>query len=131
MIIPLAAVVFLASTVYLVIDINYAARQDNEVVAMQNEFNDAERYYFQMISQHKAALNQLGIAKRNYDLIEEEEKLDKLYQKLKSDYHNKNQSEVVRDAMLQNLRIRVQILSEQIRILSQTQNEIENEDIEI
>jgi hypothetical protein len=61
----------------------------------------------------------MHIQDKNADLIEEEEKLNDIYQEMRMQYFNSNSSELVRDALLENLRLRMKILSKQIEVLNE------------
>ncbi|MFT6866750.1 MAG: hypothetical protein ACJA08_001586 [Cyclobacteriaceae bacterium] len=114
-----AAILFLASTIYLVVDRQMDQIEIGEISEVQSEFYEAERYYFQQISNKKSTLMDMHIQDKNADLIEEEEKLNDIYQEMRMQYFNSNSSELVRDALLENLRLRMKILSKQIEVLNE------------
>ncbi|WP_258104341.1 hypothetical protein [Marinoscillum sp. MHG1-6] len=126
-----AAVVFLASTIALVIERQMDMGTSEETIAKQ-EFYEAESYYFHQINQKKKELSDLGIKDKNYDLLVEEQYLDGYYQELKKDYFGKMNNDQVKDAMIQNLRMRIRILNDQIKILSESKrHSIDENNIEM
>lgn len=114
-----AAMLFLASTIYLVAERQFDQQKVEEISEVQNEFYEAERFYIQQISNKKSTLMDMNIQTKNADLIEEEQQLDNIYQNLRTQYFQSNSSELVRDAMLENLRLRMKILSNQINVLNE------------
>ncbi|MEP0368272.1 MAG: hypothetical protein ABJN36_15465 [Cyclobacteriaceae bacterium] len=112
-----AAIVFLASTVYLAWDRQFA--DIPETTAFQSEFFEAERFYVSQILQMKSELHQLNIEEKNADLIQEEEELSEIYKRLKQDYLSRHTNEAVKDALVENLRLRIKILDNQIKILKE------------
>lgn len=118
-----AAMIFLASTIFLTIERQFIGNDNIELSESKREFFEVERYYFQLISDTKNELEGLNIREKNADLIQEEYQLDKIYQNLKEEYLNQNSSEILKDALVENLRLRIKILSNQVKIL----NEIDQE----
>lgn len=125
-----AAIVFLASTVYLAWERQFADMP--ETTAHRSEFFEAERFYIAQISQMKSELQQLNIEEKNADLIQEEEELNKIYKRLKQEYLSQHTNEVVKDALVENLRLRIKILNNQIKILKEINStDYDNEHSEI
>ncbi|MFY0598408.1 MAG: hypothetical protein JXR03_01970 [Cyclobacteriaceae bacterium] len=115
-----AAVLFLCSTIYLTFERQFSgAVMDEEFNLAQQEFYEAERYYFQQISEKKIILTGMQIDEKNADLIEEEGQLDEIYQDLKRQYLGKTTNPILRDALVENLRLRMKILSNQIEVLNE------------
>lgn len=113
-----AAVLFLCSTIYLSLDRNFTSNTGVEVAETQKEFYEAEKYYFQLISDKKSELDKMNITEKNADLMIEEQELDKIYQSLKAEYLDKHSSDMLRDVLVENLRLRIKILSNQIEVLN-------------
>ncbi len=81
------------------------------------EFVHEEMQFIQAIHDQKKTLNDLGIREKNQDLILEEEALEREYLYLKSLYQENPKDDRVRESLIQNLRMRGQILMEQIEVL--------------
>ncbi|UXX77990.1 hypothetical protein N7E81_11525 [Reichenbachiella carrageenanivorans] len=120
-----AAIVFLCISVGLAIERTMQTATNTMPVAQQTtknpsaELREVEGYYTQLISQKRAEIKsviaQKGLA--DVDLLEDMEQLDQMYAKLKKDLKKNQNDERVINAMIQNLQLRVEILSKQLRVL--------------
>lgn len=112
-----AAVLFMITTGWLLLD--RANQQDNpKVLSMQaQEFLQAESFYSAMIIEKRNLIQDYD----NETLVAEFEKdlrdLDSLYEQLKVDFEAKSGDEKIMNAMINNLRLRVEILNRQIEVL--------------
>lgn len=109
-----AAILFLASTLYLLIDKN------NEPFAgpqLSQEFVQAEDYYISMISQRKQQIKEQLSAAQEEEFLTDINQLDEMYTELKNTYKTNASSERVVDAMINNLQLRLDILNKQLEIL--------------
>lgn len=132
-----AAVVFLCLSVGLAIE--RTMQPDAMPVAQQMtkspsvELREVEGYYTQLISQKRAEIKnviaQKGLA--DVDLLEDMEQLDQMYIKLKKDLKRNQNDERVINAMIQNLQLRVEILTKQLRILERISKHEEDEKISV
>lgn len=121
-----AAVLFMVSTLYLLIDKNL---QDSQVSPQfSEEFRQAEDYYTQLISQKKLQIQEELTLEEQGQLLEEIDQLDVLYVDLKKTYQTQASSDLVLDAMVSNLQLRLQILSKQLDILENIKDQ--NDEIE-
>ena len=126
-----AAVLFLISTVYLIVE----RQVDNSGVkqSMGSEFEQVEQYYIQLISEKKAQVAGHTDSNLSREFLLEVERLDQMYAQLKQTYKSQNSSDRVSDLMIKNLQLRIEILNKQVKILNELK-ETENEasaDIEI
>lgn len=110
-----AAMLLLASTVGLLGERFLSTQQ--VPVATASDFDQVEQYYVQLIEDRRAQLSGY-----DYEALEESfrndlDQLDDLYAELKDQFENDISDPKVRDAMIINLKIRLDILSRQIEIL--------------
>jgi|JI8StandDraft_2_1071088.scaffolds.fasta_scaffold01154_15 hypothetical protein len=95
------------------------------------ELAEVEVYYTSMIQQKKEELKKMNPE----NLVEFEkdfQSLDSTYQQLKIDFYKNPNHEQVTNAMIQNLKLRIEILERQIEILekySKPQKENKNEEV--
>ena len=124
-----AAILLLVSTVYLLVDRRITPiRQQAENLDELAEFKEVEQFYTLLIQEKKNE-----IAKYDQMILKEEflleiDKLNESYGELKSAYAKQNASPMLVDAMISNLRIRMNILNQQLVILEklkEAQNENE------
>lgn len=123
----IAAVFFFASTAYLLFDKNLDIPADDPDAGTEvAEFLQAEDYYIKLISEKKAEIARYdrGLMKREFLL--EIDRLDQLYAELKRTYEEQNSTDLLVDAMITNLKLRIDILNQQIKILEKL-NDTENE----
>lgn len=130
-----AVVVLLAVCGYLVWE--RGAQPTDTPVAVNEihedqEFVETELYYTQLIAQQQQVVEQ-------FDLDDPEIKesfkrdlasLDTMYQQLKIEYVETS-NEVVLEAMIGNLQLRMELLNEQLLILERIENEYSNETHEV
>lgn len=122
-----AAVLFLLSTVYLIID-KYT--QSSEGPQLSQEFVQAEDYYTSLISQRKQLIKEQLSPEQEQQFLIEIDQLDIMYEELKNTYKTNASNERVVDAMINNLQLRLDILNKQLEILeniNRQNNEIDTE----
>jgi hypothetical protein len=129
-----AAVILLLITSWLVIDKVYQNSDGNgtaEVVAVNPQLLDAENFYISLIDQKR---EEVKIMSEKYDFgrefISEIQLLDSMYTLLKKDMNNGNE-EVLVDAMILNLQLRIEILNQQLSIIQSIENSQKDEKINI
>jgi hypothetical protein len=102
-----------------------------EIKKINPELAEVEVYYTSLIDQKRKELKEINPAA--YDEFEKDfAKLDSAYQQLRKDFKKSPNQEQVSNAMIQNLRLRIEILERQIEILekiNQPQNIQSNETI--
>ena len=126
-----AAVLFMVSTAYLLIEKNLERVQDGP--QFSEEFIQAENYYTQLISLKQMEIEERLSPEQQAELLKETDQLDELYLELKKTYQTNAASDRVVDAMISNLQLRLDILSRQLEILGNIKDQKnENEsDIQI
>lgn len=122
-----AAVILMVSTLALLWDRSFhtASAIENEQAEL-GEFETVEQYYNQMITERKVELLNTSNTQLRNEFLAELDMLDQRYQDLKKTYLNQNSSEMLTDAMINNLQIRLELLNQQLRIL-QSLKEQKNE----
>ena len=130
-----AAVVFFVMTVYLSVD-KFSQLESNSLVVSNDsgfdEFLNAEQYYNGIIEVKQQELNK-ALPKEtdlNFDFNKDVAELDSMYLLLKEDFKFNNDEHVI-DAMIFNLRLRIEILDRQLQIIKNlnTLEERKNEGI--
>ncbi len=123
-----AAVILFAFSVGLTLYINkdILLPTENHVV-YDNEFIETENYYASVINARQQLIKTVV---QTYPDVESDfesdwKMLDKSYKSLKQEYE-KNQSEEIRNALLQNLRARLSLLNRQIEVLEQIKKANDN-----
>ena len=122
-----AAVLYLASTIALLLD-----RNSDEYAgpALSQEFVDAEDYYVTMITERKQLIIEQLSPEQEKAFLAEINDLDSMYLELKRTYQTNASSERVMDAMINNLQLRLDILNRQLEILENIKGQTdENETI--
>ncbi len=112
-----AAVLFMVTTGWLLFDKSTEENNDGSLSAQTEEFLQAENFYSTMIMEKKMLIQEYD----QTDLVEEFEKdlqdLDLLYEQLKDGFDDLKGDEQMINAMINNLRLRVEILNRQIEVL--------------
>ena len=122
-----AAVIFFALSVGLLVKNYQTTNELNNYVLNETDFTNTEEYYFKVIEDKEALLISsmveypgLAVDFKN-DLAE----LSKNYQKLKVEF-DKNRSEEVLSALIQNLQLQQELLNNQLNIIHLINKENEN-----
>lgn len=129
-----AAVILLLITSWLAFDKvnqNFDGSGTSEVAALSPQLLEAENFYVSLIDQKREEIKVLG---EKYDLggffLSEIDVLDSMYIVLKKDMQNGNE-EVIVDAMILNLQLRIEILNQQLNIIQSIENSQKDEKINI
>ena len=123
-----AAVLFLVSTVVLLIDRKAPTIEMGPMLSQ--EFVEAEDYYVTMINQRKELIREQLSPEEEKAFLTEINDLDAMYLELKETYQSNASSERVMDAMINNLQLRLAILNRQLEILEKIKGQNhENEHI--
>lgn len=125
----IAAMLFMVSTVYLMIDRNQ--RETAEGPFLSEEFTQAEDYYVSLISQRKQAIIEQLTPEQQKEFLVEIDQLDAMYLDLKKTYQTNASNDRVLDAMINNLQLRLDILNKQLDILQNIKNQNNENDISI
>ncbi len=93
------------------------------------EFANAEMYYNQLIDQKKQEIKAYTVANPELEqsFLKDVEHLDMMYNELKMQANTAGSQEMVLNAMIQNLQLRIEILNQQIKVLEQIKNNEQNE----
>ncbi len=122
-----AAVIFMVSTVYLLLEKNLRDSQFDQLVAesaqQSEELQQAEDYYTQLINVKKLEIQEQLTPDEQDEFLEEIEQLDELYLELKKTYQTTTASERIVDAMINNLQLRLNILNKQLEILENVKDQ--------
>lgn len=124
-----AAVLFLTSTIYLVLERNSGTGTPSGEEPNQelSEFKQAERYYTRLITDKKAEIDVFEKSGLKKEFLREIEKLDQMYVELKETYATRNSTGMLVDAMINNLQLRIEILDQQLKVLKKLKEQNENE----
>ncbi len=104
--------------------------QTNQETAANPELKKAEVYYTSIVEVKRSELNRFSgrYPELCNDLDKELHALDTMYDQLKTDYRNSSDNPAVRQALLENLQARVQLLNQQLLIIQNIdQQEQKNE----
>lgn len=123
-----AAMLFMASTAYLLID--RSATVNNELV-MPEEFRQAEAYYISQISQRREIIEQELDAEERAAFLKEIDVLDSMYVELKKTYRLNASSDRITNALINNLQLRADILDRQVEILQIIKKQKNENDLSI
>lgn len=116
-----AAVVFLISTIALAV-VKFPQSTGSDQVS---GFDDGiENYYAKQINLKVNEYVGMAEEREAEDLLRDLEKMDAAYLELKKSF-SENENEEVADAMLENLRLRILILNEQIHLIRYGKSEEE------
>lgn len=118
-----AAVVFLMLSAGLLWERNYNSHPTLAVVnpTESDELNRVEDYYTTLINERRTEID--TYAKSNPELAKQFDsdlvQLDSVYNQLKTQILQNNNDQKVKDAMILNLQLRIEILNRQLNILQQ------------
>ena len=120
-----AAVLFLLSTIYLLVD----KRQIVEAPQLSQEFIQAEDYYTTLIIERKQLIQQKLTKEEETQFLQDIDHLDSMYEELKKTYQSNASNDRVVDAMINNLQLRLDILNRQLEILEKIKGQKNEKDI--
>ena len=124
-----AALLFLASTLYLMID--RPSSTEHEGPVLSEEFLQAEDYYTQLISEKREIIQKELTPEQQKEFLIEIDQLDTMYEELKKNHKTNAANERVVDAMITNLQLRLEILTRQLDILENIKAKSNDERISI
>jgi hypothetical protein len=112
----MAAMLFMGLSLYLFID-GRPDREDQKVAKqLQGEFMDLESYYAKEIAKKVALIDEYDAISENDQFTQDLEKLDAMYQVLRDEL-KVAPSEKVKDALILNILVRLDLLNQQIKKL--------------
>ncbi len=129
-----AAVILLLVTSWLAFDKvyrNFDGNGKSDVAAISPQLQEAENFYISLIDQKRGEINVLGDKYEFGDAFTSEiDLLDSMYLVLKKDMQYGNEDVIV-DAMILNLQLRIEILNQQLSIIQSIENTKKDEKINI
>jgi len=123
-----AAIVLFFFSVSLLIDRDF---KDKATLESVPQIDQIEIYYTTLINQHINQINQFGETKFTIQFQKEINNLDSSYQELKKTYSQTSSTEIVSAAMINNLQLRINLLTQQLEILQQLNKNQDEKAIEI
>ena len=120
-----AAILFFGMSVYLFTTNQYNDKR--EVSKLQGEFKDLESFYGDQIAQKVAFIDKLETGYEDDRYTQDVQKLDAMYQVLREEM-KASPSEKVKDALILNMLIRIDLLNQQIKKLEDVQKSEGEED---
>lgn len=123
-----AAVLFLALSVYLMVNQNFNQPIRGERARLQVEFNDLEQFYNGQIEDKVELISNIQEFDEDESFTQDLEKLDAMYQVLREQMKS-HPSEKIKDALILNMLVRIDLLNQQIKNLEESDKK--GEDITI
>lgn len=117
-----AAVLFLGLSITLFFVNQEGAAQKNMARQLQGEFQDVESFYVDEIAKKVALIDHFDGTFENDQFSQDFEKLDAMYQVLRDELKI-HPSEKVRDALILNILVRIDLLNQQIKKLEELKGE--------
>lgn len=111
-----AAVVLLALSSYLFLTRSGAPLPSRELAGMTREFTDVESFYKSQIAEKVALIEHFDNGSEDDHFTQDLQKLDAMYQVLRDEMKSKP-SEKVKDALVLNMLVRIDLLNQQIKKL--------------
>jgi len=125
-----AAMLFLGLSIYLFIAKPNSAVRKPEVAQMQKDFSDQEVFYSDQIAEKVEFIDDLDGAFGDDQFTQDFQKLDAMYQVLREEMKTKP-TEKVRDALILNMLVRIDLLNQQIKRLEDAKDKTGNEESSI
>lgn len=100
---------------------------------MEDDFARVEAYYTTLIAEKRTSLQlNKNVSAELLEAFDEDlKKLEMMYQQLKEDYSSAPDTATLADAMVQNLRMRIEILNKQLQIIERLKTDTQDESINI
>ena len=118
-----AAIVFMMVSAYLLAPKNIFSFQKSDAAA--NEFRDVEAYYFQQISEKVELIDGFKKNEGLNDYTQDFKQLEAMYMILKEEMRT-SPSQKVKDALVLNLLVRINLLNQQLQKLEEHRPEGKN-----
>jgi hypothetical protein len=119
-----AAVLFLTLAVFLLISGNYQSTRSDKA-KLQLEFNDLEKFYNGQIADKVELINNIHEFNDEEAFSQDIQKLDAMYQVLREQMKT-NPSEKIKDALILNMLVRIDLLNQQIKNLEDSEKKTED-----
>ncbi len=117
-----AAVLFMGLSLVLFLSNPQKLEKDVQAYELVGEFNDLEDFYSSEIAKKVALIDDFGGSFAGAQFTQDFEKLDAMYQVLR-DEMKVRPNEKVRDALILNILVRIDLLNQQIKKLEETKEE--------
>jgi hypothetical protein len=122
-----AAILFMGLSGYLFFTAEYSTVKDNHLkknatAQLQGEFSDLEKFYVDQIAQKVELINDIKDDNIEDNLSQDLSKLDAMYQVLREQM-KANPTEKVKDALILNMLVRIDLLNQQIHEIEQSRTE--------
>jgi len=120
-----AAGLLLALSVYLMISRNFNQSLSGDRAKLQIEFNDLEDFYNGQIADKVELIGNIQEFNDNESFAQDLEKLDAMYQVLREQMKT-HPSEKIKDALILNMLVRIDLLNQQIKNLEDSEKKSED-----
>jgi hypothetical protein len=120
-----AAVLFLALSVYLMVSRNFNQPVGADRAKLQIEFNDLEDFYNGQIADKVELISNIQEFNDDDSFAQDLEKLDAMYQVLREQMKS-HPSEKIKDALILNMLVRIDLLNQQIKNLEDSEKKSED-----
>jgi hypothetical protein len=121
----IAATLLLGLSAYLFVGKETSYLKKKEVTRLQNEFNDLESFYGNQIAEKVAMISGFDAIGEHQQFTQDFQKLEAMYQVLAEEMKSKP-NEKVKDALILNLLIRIDLLNQQLKKLEDARNKTSN-----
>lgn len=111
-----AAVVFMALSIYLMIPEKSDSNFRNLVTSQANDFNDVEAFYIRQISEKVEMIDEFQKSEGLNGFTQDFQQLEAMYMVLKEEMKTRP-SDKVKDALVLNLLVRIDLLNQQLHNL--------------
>ncbi len=119
-----AAVLFLGLSVYFFLTRTSDRLQRSEIAKSQTEFTDLESFYSKQIAEKVAMINDFDANGEHDQFTQDFQKLEAMYQVLREEMKSRP-GEKVRDALVLNLLVRIDLLNQQIKKLEDSKKPVQ------
>ena len=120
-----AAALFLALSVYLMVSRSYNQSMGADRAKLQVEFIDLENFYNGQIADKVEMISNIQEFNDTDSFAQDLEKLDAMYQVLREQMKS-HPSEKIKDALILNMLVRIDLLNQQIKNLEDSENKTED-----
>ena len=120
-----AAALFLALSVYLMVSHSYNQSMGADRAKLQVEFIDLENFYNGQIADKVEMISNIQEFNDTDSFAQDLEKLDAMYQVLREQMKS-HPSEKIKDALILNMLVRIDLLNQQIKNLEDSENKTED-----
>lgn len=117
-----AAMLLLGLSVYLFANQNYVKTSPRESAKLQGEFSDLESFYSEQIMEKVELINHIQNFSDQEKFTQDLEKLEAMYSVLKEQMKI-NPTEKVKDALILNFLVRMDLLNQQIKNIEDAKRE--------